>query len=172
MTEVTPQDFDLDAWLEGADRPERAVTVYRNAGLIAEMDILEQQITNADEDDVDGPSMGGGAGKLRAQYAKLAQQFQASALTVRVHSLTKDEQVKINEDNPDLKPGELGFHILSAALTSPKASPAQLQKMQETLGEAQFGLIIRAFNSACNDLPEVSADFLPKPSTRGDGGES
>jgi hypothetical protein len=172
MTEVTPQDFDFDAWLEDADRPERAVTVYRKSGLIADMDVLSKRIEDGDEDDVDGPSMGGGVGKLRAEYAELARQFHESALTVRVHSLTKEEQVAINDTNPDLKQGELGFHILAAAMSFPKASPAQLRKMQESLGEAQFGLIIKAFNQACNEVPAVSADFLPKPSTRGDGGES
>lgn len=170
--EVSPQDFDLDAWIAGADRPERAVTVYRKAGLVAEMDILEQQIKNADEDEVDGPSIAGGAERLHAKYADLVRRFNDSALTVRVQSRTKAERLKIAQANPDLDAEALGFVVIADAMTSPKASAAQLESMQKAIGEAQFGLIIRAFNSACNDLPEVSADFLPKPSTRGDGGES
>ena len=172
MTEVTPQDFDLDAWINGADRPERAVTVYRKAGLIADMDVIAEKIRNADEDEIDGPSMAGGVGKLRGEYAKLAQQFHDSALTVRVQGRTKAERLKIEQANPGLGVQDLGFAILADAVTSPKASPNQLARMQEAIGEPQFGLIIRAFNSACDDLPEVSADFLPKPSTQGDGGES
>lgn len=172
MTEVTPQDFDFDAWLDGADRPERSVTVYQKAGLIADLDALAEQITNADEEDVDGPSMGGGAGALRAKYAKLAAEFHASALTVRVHSLTKEEQGEIGKANPGREAGDLGFEVLAAALTFPKATPVQLKKLEKKLGGAQFAKIVTAFNQACYEVPEVSADFLPKPYTRGDGGES
>lgn len=169
---TTPQDFDFDKWLEDADRPERAVTVYQKAGLIAELDALEQQITNADDDEVDGPSVAGGAGKLRERYAKLAAEFHASALSVRVQSLTKDEMQELHKGNPDLEPGDLGFIVLSEAMTFPKATPAQLRKLEKKLGGAQFGRILHAFNQVCNEVPEVSADFLPKPFTRGDGGES
>ena len=172
MSDVTPQDFDLEAWLDDADRPERAVTVYRKAGLIAEMDILAQKIQNADEEEVDGPPMGGGVGKLRGDYAKLAQQFHDSALTVRVQSRTMKERLELEKANPGLDTEGIGFVVLADAIKSPKASASQLEKMKTVIGEAQFRLIIRAFNSACDDLPEVSADFLPKPSTRGDGGES
>lgn len=169
---TTPQDFDFDAWLEDADRPERAVTVYQKAGLIADLDALAARITNADDDEVDGASMGGGAGKLRAEYAALAKQFHDSALTIRVQSVTKDEQRELAAANPDAEPGDLGFIILAEAVTYPKAKPAQLRKLEKKLGGAQFDLIVKAFNQACSEVPEVSADFLPKPSTRGDGGES
>lgn len=172
MTDVTPQDFDFDAWLEGAERPERSVTVYQKAGLIANLDALAEQITNVDEEDVDGPSMGGGAGALRSKYAKLAAEFHASGLSVRVHSLTKDEQREIGKSNLGMSEGDLGFEVLAAAITFPKASAAQLKKLEKKLGAAQFGKIVNAFNQACYEAPEVSADFLPKPSTRGDGGES
>ena len=71
----TPQDFDVDAWLDGAERPERSVTVYQKSALIADLDALEARILAADEDveEVDGPSAGGSSsGRLRAEYAKLA----------------------------------------------------------------------------------------------------
>ena len=173
MTDVTPQDFDFEAWLEDADRPERAVTVYQKAGLIADLEALAERINNAESDeDVDGPSMGGGAGTLRAEYATLAQAFHDSALTIRVQSLSEDEQLKLGKDNPDLAPGDLGFLVLSEAVTYPKATPAQLKKLEKKIGPAQFGRVVTAFKQACNSVPSVSADFLPKPSTRGDGGES
>ena len=164
MSDLNPETFDLDAWLADAERPERSVTVYQKAGLIADLDSLAERIQNADEDDVDGPSMGGGAGKLRAEYAKLAKQFHDSALTVKVQSLTRDEQKQIEKANPDLDPAELGYHILSAALVHPKATPAQAKKLNKAIGDAQFGRIITAYHQANNETPEVSADFLPKSS--------
>lgn len=172
MTDVSPQDFDLDAWLDGADRPERSVTVYQKAGLIADLDRLAEQIRNADEDEVDGPSMGGGVGKLRAEYAKVAKQFHDSALTVRVRSVSQSEQSEIREKNPDLGQGALGKLVLSDAFVSPKATPDQIGKLERVLGDAQFSLIVDAWHQACRAVPAVSADFLPKRSTPDDGGES
>jgi len=168
---TTPQDFDFDAWLEGAERPERAVTVYQKAGLIADLDRLEAEIRNADDDEVDGPSMGGGVGKLHAEYAKLAKQFHDSALTIRIKGHDEDEKREIAKANPDLGPGELGYIILADALVSPKVTPEQLKRLAKKIGEAQFNQIPAAYHQASTEIPVVSADFLPKPSTRDDGGE-
>jgi hypothetical protein len=169
----TPQDFDFDAWLDGAERPERSVTVYQKAGLIADLDALAERITNAEQDeDVDGPSMGGGVGKLRAEYAKLAQQFHESGLTVRVRAMDDHEKRNLRVANPDMTPTEFGFLVLSKAIVSPTVSAAQVKRLADVLGEVQFGFILTKFHQACVDAPEVSADFLPKPSTRGDGEES
>ena len=169
---TTPQDFDFDKWLDDADRPERAVTVYQKAGLIADLDRLEQLIVNADDDEVDGPSMGGGVGKLRAEYAKVAKQFHDSALTVRVRSVSQEEQRELREKNPSLGDAALGKLVLSEALVSPKASPEQVGKLERVLGDAQFSLIVGAWQQACRAVPAVSADFLPRRSTPDDGGES
>jgi hypothetical protein len=168
---TTPQEFDLDAWLDGADRPERSVTVYQRAGLIADLDRLAEQIRNADDDEIDGPSMAGGVGLLRAEYAKVAKQFHDSALTVRVRSVSQSEQSEIRDRNTDLDERALGKLVLSDALVSPKATPEQVGKLERILGDAQFSLIVGAWQQACRAVPAVSADFLPKRSTPGDGGE-
>jgi len=167
MSDLNPETFDLDAWLADAERPEHAVTVYQKAGLIADLDVLAAKIENADGDDeVDGPSMGGGTGKLRAEYEALAKQFHDSALTVRVQSLTKDEQKAILEENKDLDATALGFVVLSRALVHPVASPDQLRKLNKVIGDAQFNRILQAFYQACGEMPVVSADFLPRSSGR------
>jgi len=167
----TPQDFDFDAWLDGADRPQRSVVVYQKAGLIADLDALAVRIEHADgEDEVDGPSMVGGAQKLRAEYAKLAEQFHNSALTIRVKGHDDDEKrVFADEHKGDAQ--SLGSLVLADAIIEPKVTPAQVEKLEKVLGQAQFRLITAAYLSACNEVPVVSADFLPKSSTRGDGEE-
>ena len=168
---TNPQDFDVDAWLAGAERPARSVTVYQRAGLIAELDALEEQIRAAEADEVDGPSMGGGAAKLRATYADLAQKFHESALTVRVQSLTNQEQAELLEAHSGDSLADRGAIVLAEAITYPKMSPAQVLRLNAVIGDAQFGRVTDAWHSACREAPEVSADFLPKRSTPGDGGE-
>lgn len=167
----TPQDFDFDAWLDGVDRPQRSVVVYQKAGLIADLDALAVRIEHADgEDEVDGPSMAGGAQKLRTEYAKLAQQFHDSALTIRVKGHDDDEKREFAEAHKG-DAQSLGSVVLADAFLEPKITPEQVGKLEKVLGQAQFKLITAAYMSACNEVPVVSADFLPKPSTRDDGEE-
>jgi hypothetical protein len=169
MTE-TPQTFDIDAWLEDAERPARSVTVYQKAGLIANLDELAEQISNAEDEEVDGPSMGGG--NLRAKYADLAQKFHDSALTVRVQSLTNQEQAELLEGHDDDSMADRGAIVLASAIVHPKMTAAQVRRLNSVLGDAQFSRILDAWNQVCRNAPAVSADFLPKRSTQGDGGES
>ena len=165
----TPQDFDVDAWLNDAERPARSVTVYQKAGLIAELDALAAQIENAEGEEVDGPSMGGG--NLRAKYADLARKFHDSALTVKVQSLTNQEQADLLKESGGDQV-DRGAVVLAEAIVSPKMTPAQVKRFNAVLGDAQFSRIMDAWHSACREAPEVSADFLPKRSTPDDGGES
>ena len=171
MTE-TPQEFDVDAWIDGAERPARSVTVYQRAGLIADLDALAERILNADDEEVDGPSMGGGIGKLRAEYQKLAQQFHDSGLTVRVAGHDEAEKRDFAKANPDPDANGLAWIVLSDAIQSPKVSPDQVKRLAGAVGEAQFSRVLVACHQASTEIPTVSADFLPKRSTPDDGGES
>lgn len=169
---VTPQDFDLDAWIDGAERPTRSVTVYQKAGLIADLDALAERIQNAEgSEDVDGPSMGGGPAKLRAEYANLAQQFHDSALTIRIEGRDDAEKRAITQANPGLTGTQMGYKVIADAIVSPRFTAEQLERLAGKIGETQFDRIIARFHEACSEIPSVSADFLPKASTRDDGGE-
>jgi len=169
MTEVNPQEFDLDAWIDGTERPVRSVTIYQKAGLLADLDALAEQIQNEEDEEVDGPSAGGGS--LRAKYAKLAQQFHDSALTIRIEGRDEHEREAVVLRVPGLTPNQRGAVAIADAITSPKFTPEQLEKLAARIGEVQFSRIVTRYHEACTEMPEVSADFLPKPSTPGDGGE-
>ncbi len=171
QTMTTPQKFDINAWLDGVDRPARSVVVYQKAGLLADMDVLAEKIRNADTDEVDGPAIGGGVGELRAAYADLARRFHESSLVVRVQSVTNQEQVELLKGHEDLDQHERGAIVMAEAIVEPKMTPEQVRRLNKVIGDAQFSLIVRAWDKACEDAPVVSADFLPKRSTPDDGGE-
>lgn len=165
----TPKEFDVDAWLDDAERPARSVTVYQKASLLADLDELAERINNEDAEEVDGPSMGGG--NLRSQYAELAQMFHDSALTIRIEGRSEREREDVALRVPNLTPAQAGAVVLADAITSPKFTPEQVEKLSAKLGDVQFSRIVTRFHEACNDMPAVSADFLPKRSTPDDGGE-
>lgn len=177
MTEVTPQDFDIDAWLEDAERPARSVTVYQKAGLIADLDALEEQIENAETaenaDQVYERSIGeqSESQRLTREYAKLARQFHDSALVIKLEGRSDAEKAVLAKANTGLTGTQMGYVVIADAIQSPKVTPAQLEKLAGKLGDVQFDRIISRFHEACTELPTVSADFLPKRSTPDDGGE-
>lgn len=176
MTE-TPQDFDIDAWLEDAERPARSVTVYQKAGLIADLDALEEQIENAETEEAADLTYERGIGeqsesqRLTREYSKLAKQFHDSALVIKLEGRSDAEKIALAKANPGLTGTQLGYITIADAIQSPKVTPAQLEKLAGKIGESQFNQIIARFHEACTEVPAVSADFLPKRSTPDDGGE-
>ena len=168
-----PKDFDLDAWLDGADRPQRSVTVYQKAGLIAELDELATKIEHAEADEEAEPSLSevGESRRLRAKYAEVAGKFHASAMTLRIQGHYEYEKLEFKEANKDATETELGRLILADAITSPRFTPTQVAKLEKVVGPAQFGLVFAAYHQASTEVPVVSADFLPKSSTVEGGGE-
>ena len=173
----TPQVFDLDAWIDGAERPARSLTIYQKAGLIADLDALAEHIENAEAAEAAELVYERGIGessesqKLRAEYAKLAQQFHDSGLTLRIEGRDEAEKREIAAANPGLTGTQLGYVVIADAITYPRFTPAQFEKLVGKLGEVQYGRIIGRFHEACSEMPSVSADFLPRPSTPDDGGE-
>lgn len=105
-TEAPTEVLDLDAWLDGAHRAERSVTLYARADLLADIDQLEaklRQATEIPEEDrsyADGPAGADIQAKIDALYVEL----DASKLVVRVTSLEDTEYNDIVEQvKKDLK---------------------------------------------------------------------
>jgi hypothetical protein len=153
------------------------VTVYQKANLIADLDVLAERINNAEQDGVqhiDERSIGeqSESQRLSVEYQRIAQQFHDSALTIRIAGHSDTEKRDFAKAHADAAPSELGRVILADAIKSPRITPEQVGRLEAKLGPAQFNLIYNAYLQACTEVPVVSADFLPKPSSRGDGGES
>ena len=47
----TPEEFDLDAWLDQGSRPQVTVKVYRDWALMGELVRIEEQIKVADQEE-------------------------------------------------------------------------------------------------------------------------
>ena len=100
------EDFDLDAWLDGAKRTERAVILYGRADLLADIDLLEAQQRTAaaipEEDRALGEGVGG---YLQDKIDALYVQMDQSKIVLRVRSLTDSEVEEIRTAaEKELKP--------------------------------------------------------------------
>ncbi|QFG09559.1 tail assembly chaperone [Arthrobacter phage TripleJ] len=106
MSETTPETLDLDAWLDGAHRAERSVTLYARADLLADLDQLEaklRQVAEIPAEDRSYADADEGA-EIRARIDDLNIQLDASKLVVRVTSLEDTEYSEIvDQVKKDLK---------------------------------------------------------------------
>lgn len=191
MSELTPETFDLGAWLVDAKLPEQSATVYQRADLISELADLERRIRN--EAEVAPGETPAGGSTLVQQYRKLARQFEASKLTVYVQAITTDRQQEIAEAVGDPLPKDaspkdkqqrmhaIGSAVLAEAIigmaagAKPRQSvslqPGQIAELESRIGSAQMQAINTAWVRACKELPSVDADFLQKFSSPASGDE-
>lgn len=175
MTEETaplgaPEEFDLDAWLTDAKRPERSVTVYKRADLIADLDELERQIDNAQRAGADEETLSGGTATLEAEYLAKLQEFHDSALTVRVRGLTSEEMAEIHSEGKKLKENQsqIGRRLIEAALVYPRISIDGLERLSKAIGDAQMTEIVNAYQLATMKAPVVTVPFSLRSSGRDD----
>lgn len=173
MSDLSAEEFDLDAWLVDAKRPERSVRVYKRADLMSRLDELERLIEDAQRASAEDESLGDGVSVLEEEYQQVAQEFKDSGILVTVHALNSDERLKITEDGKKAKESAavIGRRLIAEALVSPKISFENLERFEQAIGSAQVGLIAQAINKATEQAPNPSTPFLQKFSGRDAGSE-
>lgn len=161
----TPEDFDLDSWIDQATRPRREVTIYRDWGLLAEYDRLVAEGESAGDDEAMGEASNA------EQIADVLARMKQSELVITVEALTRAERKELAEQAPtklyegaDGKMREkvdevaLGDLITSKAIISPKVTPEQVARMRVNLGDGPMHKIyaaVAALNDEGQVLPEV-----------------
>lgn len=213
-------DFDLDAWLDGAKRTERAVTVYARADLLADIDRLEAE--KATEEAANGLERSFGdlatPARIQAKIDALYVQMDASKLELRVGTLVDDEleairtktqaEIKgdldeaaknaredakvqckraeitaVNDINQIVRNAamaavkatldrEVNIRTVAAALVHPRMSVDQVRKLYAKIGDAQVGLISKAYTRASIETPQVQVPKSLAPSHSDDGAMS
>lgn len=130
-------DFDIDAWINGASTETQAVRIYRNLGKLGEYHRLEQEFLHlqtrlgeVDDPTFEDPDRALGEASeqdtAQAQLADLAPRMkavydalQADALWVTVRGLSSDEleEIRANVDksteSKDKKTAALAFRLIA-----------------------------------------------------------
>jgi hypothetical protein len=159
FTKSTTDDFNLDDWISGARLPEKSVTVYGRADLVAEFYELEQQVRAADSDGVEDDRLTGDPKVALAQRMEtLREQMQSSALTFRFRALLSSEAAKREDGKTKPTDEELTYANLSIQAVTPKVKPEQWPQIRERIGEGQFGALLEAAGSASYDR-QVTVPF-------------
>ena len=161
----TPDEFDIDAWLDQASRPRREVTIYRDWALLVEYDRLVAQAEEAGDDEAMGEA------STQEQIADVLARMEASKLVLTVEALTGSERKELAEAAPtktiDLGEGKtrekvdevaLGNMIAAKAIISHDFTAEQIERMRVKLGDGPMHSLYTAIaelNTAGQVLPEV-----------------
>jgi len=179
---MTPEDFDVEAWLTDAHLPEDSVDVFKRGDVIAELSELERKI---DAERAAGSKEQTSADKsrlaaLEKKHQELVDTFGESALTIYVKALSPAEQKALREDlGEGATQSDLQYATLLASITAVKQygknrQPVKmtrklLQGMENAIGAVQVRQLVFAQNQVQNSLPVVDADFLHRHSGTSDG---
>ena len=161
----TPDEFDIDKWLDQASRPRREVTIYRDWALLVEYDRLVAQAEEAGDDEAMGEA------STAEQIADVLARMEASKLVLTVEALTGSERKELAEAAPtktiDLGEGKtrekvdevaLGNMIAAKAIISHDFTADQIERMRVKLGDGPMHPLYTAIaelNTAGQALPEV-----------------
>ena len=161
----TPDEFDIDKWLDQASRPRREVTIYRDWALLVEYDRLVAQADEAGDDEAMGEA------STAEQIADVLARMEASKLVLTVEALTGSERKELAEAAPtktvDLGEGKtrekvdevaLGNAIAARAIISHDFTAEQIERMRVKLGDGPMHSLYTAIaelNTAGQVLPEV-----------------
>lgn len=169
----TPDDFDLDSWIDQATRPRREVTIYRDWALLEDYDRLAAQLAAHDAEGAAADEAMGDEGPeaIRTQMREILERMESSALTFTVQALTQPEVKELAEaapvreiEMPDGSKRErvdevaLGDAMVAAAVLSPTITADQVRRLRTSLGDGPVSPLIRAvteLRTVGEVLPEV-----------------
>lgn len=182
-------EFDIDAWIDGASTETQTVRIYRNLGKLGEYQRLEHQFEElreelgATEDPTfEDPDRTLGDTTVKTKLAELAPQLktvydalQADALWVTVRGFGDDElnEIRTNVDksteSKDKKSLALALRLISDGATFRTdtgyeftLSVKKLHAFRNAIGDKQFNLITGAayaVNGFDGDTGVVMPDF-------------
>lgn len=154
-----PAEFDLDAWIDGAKLPEKAVTVYGRADLVAEHYELTKQLEDASTDEARGDErLSGSPGpRLARQIREVEDQMRSSALTFRFRAILDadvEAAKKAHPSNDDAR----AYFMLAQQVVHPQVAEEQWPKIRARIGEGQFEALLNAAAEASHQR-QISVPF-------------
>jgi hypothetical protein len=150
---ITPETFDLAAWIAGVTPVERTVTVYAHGHLFAVLSALEAEYNEA-KAAVNVDDMRDAKDKMRT----VANQIRASALDITVQGRSADWVQRFRKDCEDrgLDGDETTLEQLAAQIIAPEGiTPAMLATLRARI-EPQVVALLQAVAAVNTQTPRIS----------------
>ena len=162
--------LDLEAWINGVTGIERAVTLYRNMAVTAEIDVAKTRLAELNQ--MQGPSED--RARLREQLAELTKAQVASALDVVIDGVSAEalaRRWKAVEDVKDAAGNKLSketqlCRVIAQQIKEPAGFNAEILEVLNEKSPGQFGKILQAWKSVLEES-NVQVKGITAPLSRG-----
>lgn len=163
--------FDVDAWLDEAKPPTRAVRIYGRGDLVARLQQAQAAAGQHEEPPaLNDPRLGGAPPTIALPVAPaLHAELEASARTFVVRGLLDLEQREAIDEatsfEQDLKTKTVDeplveVLLLQRALVDPALTTEQAEKLRSRIGQAQWDALFRAISEASQEPIDVPLSRL------------
>lgn len=186
MTEQHSTDSsicDIDAWLAVAQPPQRSVTVYGRADLVAQLEDLVAERAAAHDRAAapaphgpDDPRLGSTPASTAAdrdvaalddRISQIRDALDKSRLTLHLRALLNTEREELVQrhggpdalDKHDVR-AAYEHDAIARALVSPAMTAAQTARLRRSIGEAQWASIGRALERASSETIDIPLSRL------------
>ena len=159
---LNPEGFDLDAWIDGMERPTVTVDLYPlEAQFAARVAAIEAQIDAAEKVSAENRGMDDASPEsLAAQLDELRKEREASTVHVKVWQLTKTESLAVIRAHKDRieGPDNSDVWMVAASCVEPTFTPAQLERLRtrDRSGEEMYAQLHAATLQVLQGLPVPS----------------
>ena len=152
-TTVTPETFDLAAWISGVTPVQRTVTLYARGDLFADLSALENRYDEAKRaanvDDMRA---------LKEQMREVADQIRASALDITVQGRSADWVQRFRKDMEErgVDGDQATLEQLAAQITAPEGLTVDMLATLRDRIEPQVVALVQAVATVNTMKPVVS----------------
>lgn len=172
---LDPDTFDIDAWISGSTKPQRAVEIFQDGAAFAdfqqahaEFNHLSQQraqrTDNPDEDAALGDEDALDEQLLavvdrmddayrRAHDKKVTLRFEANATGADFRALMSKYEKERQTDEMYAY-----YHLAAKCFIGPKTAASSWKKLRRSIGDGQWSKIVKAIDGACLN-EDVTPDF-------------
>lgn len=152
-TTVTPETFDLAAWIAGVTPVQRTVTLYARGDLFADLSALETRYEEAKRaanvDDMRA---------LKEQMREVADQIRASALDITVQGRSADWVQRFRADLKErgVDGDQATLEQLAAQITAPEGLTVDMLATLRDRIEPQVVALVQAVATVNTQAPRIS----------------
>lgn len=151
--QITPETFDLAAWIAGVTPVQRTVTLYARGDRFADLSALETRYDEAKRaanvDDMRA---------LKEQMREVADQIKASALDITVQGRSADWVQRFRKDMEDrgVDGDQATLEQLAAQITAPEGLTVDMLATLRDRIEPQLVALVQAVATVNTQAPRIS----------------
>lgn len=159
---LNPEGFDLDAWIDGVERPTITVDLYpHEAQFAARVARIEEQIEAAEKVAAENRGMDDDTPEtLAAQLDELRREREESTVHVKVWQLTRKESVEVLRAYKEREGGldDSDLWMVAASCVEPAFTATQLDRLRnrDRSGEEMYAQLHAATMQVLQGLPVPS----------------